>query len=268
MLSPFLWPEALINQLTYPVRQTLRWRRRGYHEAAADPLAVITAHARQPRFAELVQRYQPALADRYDAANILENLDVLHLLDQARSLAEWSPPDTPLRVLDVGSKNFYYAAALHAFWSDIAPVESLLGVEVDAYRVYRDGYSRHDYADAYRAGLTGVDYLAADIRDVHRRVHAITLLFPFVVALPLVRWGLPIGLLAPDAVLAHVWSLLEPGGLLILVNQDQVEADEQDVVCERVGVPVAARSVLTDPILTDRPPRHMRLAIKPTTGMP
>jgi SAM-dependent methyltransferase len=263
MLSPLLWPEALINQLTYPLRQALRWRRSGYREQAADPAAVLAAHPRRDRLDDLVARYHPALADRYDAANIVENLDVLHLLDRARALTDWQPPATPLHVLDVGSKNFYYAAALHAFWSAQAQVESLVGVEVDAYRVYRDGFSRHDYAEAYMAGLPGVDFVACDIRQVHTRAHAITLLFPFVVALPLVRWGLPIGLLAPDAVLRHVWDLLEPGGQLIIVNQDQEEAQEQDAICARVGVPVAARSVLADPILTDRPPRHISVAIKP-----
>lgn len=262
MLSPLLWPEALINQLTYPLRQTLRWRRPGYREAAADPQRVVAAHPRRDRLQELIDRYRPALADRYDAANVLENLDVLHMLDRCRSLTDWQPPTTPLRLIDVGSKNFYYAAALAAFWSDQGPVESLLGVEVDAYRVYRDGYSRYDYADAYRAGLPGVAFQAADIRAVRQRATAITLLFPFVVALPLVRWGLPIGLLDPDAVLAHVWGLLEPGGQLILVNQDEGEAAVQSTVCERVGVPLAARAVLDDPILTGRPPRHLAVAIK------
>jgi SAM-dependent methyltransferase len=262
MLSPLLWPEALINQLTYPLRQALRWRRAGYREAAADPAAVVAGHPRHERLQALIDRYRPALQDRYDEANILENLDVLHLLDRARALVDWQPPALPLRVLDVGSKNFYYAAALSAFWSDFGPVASLLGVEVDAYRVYRDGYSRHDYADAYRAGLPGVEFLAADIRAVQRPAQAITLLFPFVVALPLVRWGLPIGLLAPEDVLRHVWSLLEPGGVLIIVNQDEAEAQAQAAICERLAVPIAARSVLADPILTQRPPRHLAVAVK------
>jgi SAM-dependent methyltransferase len=265
-LSPLLWPEALLNQLTYPLRQALRWRRPGYREAAADPAAVIAAHPQCERLQALVAAYRPALADRYDAANIIENLDVLHLLDTARSLVAWHPPATPLRVLDVGSKNFYYAAALAAFWGAQAPVASLLGVEIDAYRVYRDGYSRHDYADAYRAGLPGVEFLAADVRAVTDRFDAITLLFPFVIALPLVKWGLPVGLLAPEDVLSHVWGLLEPGGLLIIANQDEAEAAVQDAICERLHVPMAGRAALTDPILTDRPPRHLRVAVKPQPG--
>ncbi len=266
-LSPLLWPEALLNQLTYPLRQALRWRRPGYREAAADPAAVIAAHPRRERLLALVDTYHPALADRYDAVNLIENLDVLHLLDRARSLVAWQPPATPLRVLDVGSKNFYYAAALAAFWSSQSPVASLLGVEVDAYRVYRDGYSRHDYADAYRAGLKGVDFLAADVRAVTGRFEAITLLFPFVIALPLVKWGLPMGLLAPEDILRHVWALLEPGGLLIIANQDETEAAVQDEICDRLSIHLAGRMALTDAILADRPPRQLRVAVKPAVGL-
>lgn len=262
MLPPWLWPEALINQVAYPLRGMLRWRRRGYREVPADVAAVIAGHPRRERLAALVERYAPALQGRHNAGNVIENLDVLHLLDRLFELAPWTPP-ARLRALDVGAKNFYYVAALHAAWSSRAPVDSLVGVEVDAYRVYRDGYSRHDYADTYRAGLAGTTFVAADIRDYHEPADVITLLFPFVMPLPLVRWGLPIGLLAPEAVLAHVWQLLAPGGLLLIVNQDEMEAAKQIALCEQLGIVPCGRSILTDPIIDDRPPRHLLAAIKP-----
>lgn len=256
------WPELLFNQVTFALRQRLAWQRGGYREQADDPVAVAAAHPRAERLQELLARYRPALVDRCSAATILDNLDVLHMLDRVRQAVEWTAPER-IVALDVGAKNFYYAPALHAFWSAQATVDELVGVEVDAYRVYRNGYSRADYAAAYMAGLPGARFVAADIRSWHEPADVVTLMFPFVVPYPLIKWGLPLRLLAPEAILAHVWGLLKPGGLLIVINQDVVEAGAQAAVCRTVGVPIVPHVHLSDPIVTEAPPRYLAAAVKP-----
>ena len=71
------WPErleALANRFFFTLRGALRWQRHGYQEAGA---LLPVDHP-------LLNRYQPAYADRFAPATLQDNLQWLELLDAAR----------------------------------------------------------------------------------------------------------------------------------------------------------------------------------------
>lgn len=215
--------EALANRLFFALRSRLRWQRPGYRESGASlPDDALTR--------ALLERYHPAYAGRFGQQTLQENLIWLELLDGIRDRLHWRP-EGPFQALDVGCKNFYYAPTLLAFWQSFGQPLSLTGLELDAYRVYRDRHSRADYAAWYAKDLA--TFVAGDALDHHARYHAISLFYPFVLPGPLVKWGLPLNQYRPQKLLAHVWSLLEPGGCLLVVNQGHGEwAAQKDLYTE------------------------------------
>lgn len=221
------WPErleAVANQFFFAVRGQMRWRRRNYQEGGAV-LPNGEPHG------GLIRRYQPAYADRLSPQTLDENLIWLELLDAVRHKLDWRP-QAPLQALDVGCKNFYYAPTLKAFWDSYGQPVELKGIELDAYRVYRDGYSRADYAAWYAKGIATFE--AGDALRHRGRYNAISLFYPFVLPGPLVKWGLPLRHYQPAKLLDHLVSLLEPGGVLLVVNQGHGEwTAQQRLYAER-----------------------------------
>lgn len=250
MLSPLLWYRALVNAIAFPLRRRIAYSRAGLAPAPADPEPVIAAHPRQERMRALVQTYRPRL-DHLDERAILEVLDKLHLLDRAAEAVRWSPAGS-IAALDVGARDFRYAAALHAFWSRFAPVSALTGIELDPFQVLQGGHSRGDHGRWHAAQLPGTSFVAGDVRDLEGSFDAISMLLPFVHPLPLVAWGLPIGELRPEEIHAHVWNSLKTGGILILTNQEELEAELGGEVLARVGITPAARFAIDDPLLPQR----------------
>lgn len=139
------------------------------------------------------------------------------------------------RWLDVGSKNGAAAFGIAtAARMRSREMPSLDLVELDAGRRYRGGLRRADHgatlASATAAWLgdgNAVRYMAADVRALQTRHDVITWFLPFLFAESHQSWGLPLSLLAPQAVLRHVLDLLEPGGWLLVVNHTSAEAEVQ-----------------------------------------
>lgn len=260
-LSPSLWHRAVVNALAFRMRELVRWRRRGYVEKPGKLDALIAAHPQGARLRELRRRYAPKL-DHLSTANMLENLNLLHTLDRAAGLATWTPPAT-VRALDVGTQNFYAAAALHAFWSRFAPVELLTGVELDAYQVYVDGHSRADHAAFHSRHVPDTRFLARDVRDFDEPVDAITWLLPFLHPEPHLAWGLPAGRHDPVATFRHVWGLLAPGGLLVIANRGEVERDAQHALLREIGLECRGSAPIADPLITGRETRFVTVVTKP-----
>ena len=73
---------------------------------------------------------------------------------------------------DVGCASFWYAAALEAFFRPRA----MVGVDVEGYRLFKDGRTRSDYAAGYvgqrpNARFVVADYLGyARARGCHHRL--------------------------------------------------------------------------------------------------
>jgi hypothetical protein len=95
------------------------------------------------------------------------------------------------------------------------------GVEIDGHVVYRDLHSRADHARAHaRLAGPGATYHVQDFAEFRPPAPAtlITMFFPFVTEFALLRRGLPRRTYRPQAIFSHAVQLLEPGGLLVVVN--------------------------------------------------
>lgn len=216
----------LLNPLFFALRSRIRWSRPGYRIARPGVQISYTGGTRRS-FDVLCAAY-PAVQTwigEMDEELFRRNVLVLDWLDQFARQAGifWQPGPW----LDIGSKNFDYAYAFRAVQekggSGHAP---LTGIELDGYRVYRDWHSRYDYA-MYHAGRTRSTYIVGDALEEKLPVaRIVTLLFPFVFAEPLLLWGLSPRAYRPQNLYERALTLTEPGGMLLITNQGEWEAEE------------------------------------------
>lgn len=229
--------QAIFNPAMFALRQALHFRRRGYREGPLD-LNKVSPRLREqllsPRVAALAARYGvDAYRDRLGHAAYTKSLFACDVLDRLPAeLLPWDCPRQTPSALDVGTKNFESAPGL---WGALQRGSALprgalrlVGVEIDAYVIYRNLYSRADAA-AYYAGLLPGDarYVPGDVCTVEERFDLVTCFFPFLTPSPLLWWGLPRRLLQPEAFFAHVCARVLPGGLLVVVNHSVEERDIQ-----------------------------------------
>lgn len=246
------------NRLDYPLRQLFRWRRAGFRirPRPADDLWAALPPADRPRAAELAGRlarqyHLQELASQTTPVNYRENLFYLHLLESALEASQISLPDS-LRAADIGPSHWFYVQALAAllrWWRTPHPRQiDLQGYEIDAYRVYADLHSRYDHALGHMRGLPGVTYIPHGFTTQPSTFHLIFMLFPFVFSKDHLEWGLPGSLFQPRALLQAAWQSLQPGGLLIIVNQGEAEHAAQRALLESEGIPIRA-AFRHDPLL-------------------
>lgn len=246
-LPPLSPVERLRSQLLgwrFALSRRLRWSRPGYVETPAGRLDDLPP-AVAARIAKLSAVYGLRFEARYDRRNSLENYVYLDLLDRLRERAGADWPATGGRWLDVGSKHFAYAPVLHAA---LQP-RQLTGVEIEGYRIYRDGHSRHDYAHHYIDGLPGTDYRVMDALDWRAPVDGISAFYPFLLPGTVLAWGLPASLLRPRALFAHLAGCLTPGGHLLSVNQGEDEGRRTRELAQQVGLVLRVALTINEPLL-------------------
>ena len=140
-----------------------------------------------------------------------------------------------LRVLDIGSKNWAYVRGEYRFFRQFSPNLELDGVEIDAYRLYSNFYSRYEAAKFYIKGLEGVNYYPEDLLNIGGKYDYIVWLLPFVTPYPLKRWGLPERYFMPEKLLKHAYGLLERE--MFIVNQGEEESEIQRALLEKLKIP-------------------------------
>ena len=178
-------------------------------------------------------------------------LDVSALDVSALDVSALDVAALDVAALDIGAKNFEHAPAIHAVLSCAierrAAVVRLTGVEVDAYRVYRSLHSRHDAATYYLSlldgGLDRHRYIAGDFLAHTDRYRVVTWSKPFLDPYPLLVWGLPSRLLRPRDMLEHMIGRLEPGGVGVILNQNDEEDDVQRALLDEVGAAYESRAI-------------------------
>jgi hypothetical protein len=220
------------HRFWYEASQALGWSRGVVREAPSDILHDPTLTLSQrTRIKKLVAMYGIPFERSYLAEIALLNYAYLDLLDRARQALNWTVKGKQ-QVCDVGSANFAYSAALHAFFQ---PAQ-LVGVEVDGHRLYCNGRSRIDYARGYIQDLPQTEYVTTDYRYYTRPADIITAWYPFVTPKPLLAWRLPLSLFNPGALFAQVANNLIIGGLFIMINHSPDEADVARGIAEDVGL--------------------------------
>lgn len=228
------------------VSERLRWSRGERRETPCGELRGIDA-PRRARIAALAAGFGIACERALSQPTVLDNYAYLDLLDRTfRALAVAVPRAG--RVQDAGSAGFRYAAALDAFFNPA----SLVGVEVEGYRLLRDGRSRIDHARGYIAPFPRARYVVADYAAFDEPADVVTMFYPFVTVAPLLAWRLPLRVFAPGAWFARAAGNLAPGGLLIVVSHGESEAAIATEHCRAQGL-VALGEFRDDEPLQPRP---------------
>ena len=233
-----------INRLNYSLRSFLSWTPGRYRETPAGTsfwnnlsgVDLDRAQALQARYG------LETLSNRAARVRVLETLTYLDWLDQmsaacpswftglaqrADNLAD-NPADA-IRWLDIGAKNWAYVEALSSFSTQQFGSDFQLdGIELDPHRRYVNGHTRGQVARKFITAVPQAAYHEGDIRYWQQPITIASLFLPFVFEEPHLAWGLPLDYFAPQDILEHVLTLLQPDGLLIIVNQGEAEAEAQE----------------------------------------
>ncbi len=152
-----------------------------------------------------------------------EFADCLSRFDWRSALARFAGRDR-LAVADVGCRTFLFAPVLERCFAAHGLRVALHGIELDAFRRFTDLRTREDHGRFYAAQVEAGRYHAIDVREFHEALDVAFLLNPFVTREPLLRWGLPLRTFAPEAIVAHLFTLLQPRrGLLFTSNPTEAE---------------------------------------------
>ena len=141
-----------------------------------------------------------------------------------------------MHVLDIGSKNWFYAKGEYEFFKSFCSKFLLTGVELDAFRLYANFYSRLEVAKFYTKNLENTQYLAKNLLEINQKQDYIIWILPFVSVNPLKYWGLPKRFFEPEKLLNHAYNLLNENGQMLIINQGEIEAELQREFLEKLNV--------------------------------
>ena len=165
--------------------------------------------------------------------NELENLYTKDVLNQF--LDKTSRKQA--QVLDIGCKNWFYAKGEYEFFNSFVEDFSLDGVEIDAYRLYSNFYSRYEVAKFFIKGLKNTNYIAGNLLNINKNYDYIIWFLPFVIIEPHKYWGLPKKYFYPEKLLKHAYNLLNENGQLLIINQGEYEKNIQKNLLEKLNIP-------------------------------
>lgn len=249
--------EGALNAAGFGLRQRVAFRRPGYRERGASASRLTALEPTIPALPRLME-----LAPRLAESTLDGALFFAEVLGVALARADRVLPGR-IDVLDVGAKNFESALGLHAALTALGHDVRLTGSEVDAFRVYDTLHSRCDAAEYYLSLLPSSArgphrYLPGDVLQLRESFDLVTWVHPFLSIRPLLGWGLPRRLLMPERMLDHVLDRVRPGGLLLIVNQEEYEARIQGAMLDARGV--ARQSFVHELVHSRRQPRaHIHL---------
>jgi hypothetical protein len=158
--------------------------------------------------------------------DILFHLSLLHVM--RRDLVSL---DRPQGWLDLGSKNFAYCVALEFFCRALWPGDSvdIVGIELDANRLYPSLYSRKGCAGYYTTLIPRGSYMVGDLNDLvmDSKAEVVSWFFPFVSRKPFLSWGLPLRYFNPERDFASVSQMVLANEAVLLVYT--YTAEERDL---------------------------------------
>jgi SAM-dependent methyltransferase len=226
---------SLRHGFWYGISERMRWSRGVFEETPAGELNAM-GYEKAERIAALRQRYQVQFELQLNAATSLRNYEYLDLLDRGWRESGMERPEGGV-LCDIGCASFWYAATLQSFFRPAR----LIGVEVEGYRLFRDGHTRSDYAAGYLSRLPTAEFVVADYSYREEPADIITAWFPFLTPTALLAWRLPLSLLAPERLFRQIKHNLRPQGTFFMVNHGPDEAVVAGNWCDAAGFRLAAR---------------------------
>jgi len=242
------------RRLAWRLRHIVTWSPPVLRRSRSLPALLRTLPpAGRPAAEALASHYDLSGWERAcDVQGFRESLYVLDVLDRYAG----PPPDRSQPSLDIGCKNGGYLPGLRA-WSS-GPWD---GVELDAYRRYWTMTTRRAHGEFVARSLPGCRYLAGNLLDICGAYGFITWFLPFLHAAPLREWGLPDRFLLPQRLFDHAWSLLAPGGRLLVINQGEAEAERQARLFQQARIAARALGRVESPLSPFQRPRYGFLAV-------
>jgi hypothetical protein len=228
-MNPLFYLYAGLNQIFFSIRSALAWEGRRYQEKPAGTLRHLS-DGQRAIIGHLNKKYPARFEAFLNKQNALRNYHLLHLLDQVSERFHWRPKEGA-RLLDVGSKNFYYAPALHAFFMP----RQFVGIELDGFHMYRGFYTNLSYANYYEKQISNTAYRVMNFKDYHAAVDGMIWLFPFVLKEDVVTWYLPLHAFEPMALFQHARNILAPEGFIFMMNTDVEEFSLSADFLRRIG---------------------------------
>lgn len=139
-----------------------------------------------------------------------------------------------IAVLDIGSKNWEYVKGEYTFFKQYTENLHLDGVEIDAYRLYSNFYSRYEVAKFHIKNLEGVSYYPDNLLNIVGNYDYIVWFLPFITEYPLQKWGLPRKFFMPEKLLEHAYKILKKE--MLIINQGKEEANIQECLLKKMNI--------------------------------
>ena len=142
------------NAFDFYLRNKFRFSRKNYVEQNEEKYVLDKELAEQEDF--LLSKYNMwNYKTDSTISNYYQNLSILEMLDKYMDISF----KENLKVLDVGSKNWFYVPAEYNFFKKYCDNLHIDGVELDAFRLYSNFYSRFEVAKYYSKDLQGANYI-------------------------------------------------------------------------------------------------------------
>ena len=165
--------------------------------------------------------------------NRMENLYTKSVLESGFEKKVFSS----VKVLDIGCKNWFYAKGEYEFFNSFCDEIFLDGVEIDAYRLYSNFYSRYEVAKFHIKNLKNTHYIKGNLLDLSENYDYIIWFLPFIFKKSHILWGLPEKYFYPEKLLKHAFELLENNGQMLIINQGEKEAQMQENMLKNLNIP-------------------------------
>ena len=220
------------NRFDFFLRNRITFSRKNYSEEPEDLRNIFTSEEQKVFYDNLKQKYDYNLLEDSTCRNFTANLYFLNIFDKYLSKNN----KNELKILDVGSKNWAYVKSEYVFFKSFAKDFSLNGIELDAYRMYSNFYTRFEIAKFYTKDLLNTNYIAGDFMEHKGKYDYIIWILPFITEYPLVKWGLPLKYFKPEEMLSRAYELLNPNGELLIINQGEEEYKIQQGLNKKLNI--------------------------------
>lgn len=221
------------NRFDFFLRQNLRFSRENYFEKNEPKENLFLNEDEIIKEQYLSEKYDlEELKNSTTRHNYIENLYFIDILDQYLKVDY----KNELKVLDIGSKNWFYAKGEYSFFKKYAERLFLDGIELDSNRLYSNFYSRREVAKFHIKTLENTNYIEGDFLKHNEKYDYIIWVLPFIKKYPHLKWGLPLEYFRPNEMLKHAYESLNENGQLSIINQGKEEFEIQKQLLKQADI--------------------------------
>ncbi|GEM_PF-5856886 len=170
------------------------------------------------------------LFNKYNLTNLeskysqsLFNIQLYHLQLLDKFINHFLTKQTCLHILDAGCDNWHYLPSLWFWAKSICDNIRIDGIELDAWKMYINGHTKVSFALGIISEYANVNYIHGNVLNYHQSPNFIFSSLPFIENTEAKHWHLPKKYFKPQQYLQHLWDILTPNGLLMVINVDEEE---------------------------------------------